>query len=411
MSRVSCVPVAGVGCEGFGCLGVHAGSLSDRPAVSSTRPDLVGVSGRAQRAREAEQQPLPPASTARDHVTSPSPGSRSARLAVPQPSGCDRHEAAAAHRVTSRGVPAVPDWLGSPAPRAPTVARGLSSSPGRSRDGQPRSTTSASLASTTASGSRKCGWLAPTVNRSASCASRTRCVWPPRPTSTSSRWPRWPSLRSPSSWTSASSSTKPPSRRGKPARTRSTRSSRRSSSARRSTRTTTAPRRATSSGSSRRGDKVKVTIMFRGREQSRPELGFRLLQRLAEDIVELGFVESAPKQDGRNMIMVLGPTKKKAEAKAEQRRARSARPARAARAHARREQRDAARGRRRRPRPTSSPRPHAQAAAARPRPPPPPSRPAGSDPPERAQPRGTDRPRAPTDAATNTKEIGRPCRR
>ena len=42
------------------------------------------------------------------------------------------------------------------------------------------------------------------------------------------------------------------------------------------------------------GDKVKVTIMFRGREQSRPELGFRLLQRLAEDIIELGYVESQP---------------------------------------------------------------------------------------------------------------------
>ena len=70
------------------------------------------------------------------------------------------------------------------------------------------------------------------------------------------------------------------------------------------------------------GDKVKVTIMFRGREQSRPELGFRLLQRLAEDIGELGFVESTPKQDGRNMIMVIGPTRKKAEAKAEERRRR-----------------------------------------------------------------------------------------
>jgi len=70
------------------------------------------------------------------------------------------------------------------------------------------------------------------------------------------------------------------------------------------------------------GDKVKVTIMFRGREQSRPELGYRLLQRLAADIGDLGFVESTPKQDGRNMIMVIGPTKKKAEAKAEQRRRR-----------------------------------------------------------------------------------------
>lgn len=63
------------------------------------------------------------------------------------------------------------------------------------------------------------------------------------------------------------------------------------------------------------GDKVKVTIMFRGREQSRPELGFRLLQRLAADVAELGFVESAPKQDGRNMIMVLAPHKQPAKAK------------------------------------------------------------------------------------------------
>ncbi|HEY3754441.1 MAG TPA: translation initiation factor IF-3, partial [Pseudonocardiaceae bacterium] len=57
------------------------------------------------------------------------------------------------------------------------------------------------------------------------------------------------------------------------------------------------------------GNKVKVTIMFRGREQSRPELGFRLLQRLADDVAELGFVEASPKQDGRNMIMVLAPHK------------------------------------------------------------------------------------------------------
>jgi translation initiation factor IF-3 len=55
------------------------------------------------------------------------------------------------------------------------------------------------------------------------------------------------------------------------------------------------------------GDKVKVTIMFRGREQSRPELGFRLLRKLSEEVAELGFVEAAPKQDGRNMIMVLAP--------------------------------------------------------------------------------------------------------
>jgi len=55
------------------------------------------------------------------------------------------------------------------------------------------------------------------------------------------------------------------------------------------------------------GDKVKVTIMFRGREQSRPELGFRLLRKLSEEVAELGFVEAAPKQDGRNTIMVIAP--------------------------------------------------------------------------------------------------------
>ncbi|WP_245993398.1 translation initiation factor IF-3 [Xylanimonas allomyrinae] len=68
------------------------------------------------------------------------------------------------------------------------------------------------------------------------------------------------------------------------------------------------------------GDKVKVMIMFRGREQSRPEMGVRLLTRLAEEVADLGNVESMPKQDGRNMTMVLGPLKKKADAKAEQRR-------------------------------------------------------------------------------------------
>jgi translation initiation factor IF-3 len=68
----------------------------------------------------------------------------------------------------------------------------------------------------------------------------------------------------------------------------------------------------------KQGDKVKVMIMFRGREQSRPEMGYRLLQRMAADVAELGYIESNPKQDGRNMIMVIGPHKKKAEAKAQQ---------------------------------------------------------------------------------------------
>ena len=72
------------------------------------------------------------------------------------------------------------------------------------------------------------------------------------------------------------------------------------------------------------GDKVKITMKFRGREQTRPEMGFKLLQRLAEDVAEHGFVEFAPKQEGRNMTMVLGPTKKKTEAVAEQKAARAA---------------------------------------------------------------------------------------
>jgi len=55
--------------------------------------------------------------------------------------------------------------------------------------------------------------------------------------------------------------------------------------------------------------KVKVTIMFRGRETTHPERGRDLLMRLAEDVGELGMIEQQPILDGRNMTMVLGPTK------------------------------------------------------------------------------------------------------
>ena len=65
------------------------------------------------------------------------------------------------------------------------------------------------------------------------------------------------------------------------------------------------------------GDKVKVIVMFRGREQSRPEMGIKLLQKLAEEVHEFGIIESSPSIDGRNMVMVIGPTKNKADAKAE----------------------------------------------------------------------------------------------
>lgn len=61
--------------------------------------------------------------------------------------------------------------------------------------------------------------------------------------------------------------------------------------------------------------KVKVTIMFRGREVSHPERGEMLLNRLAEDVADLGIVEQRPQQDGRNMTMLLGPVKQKPDPK------------------------------------------------------------------------------------------------
>jgi translation initiation factor IF-3 len=122
----------------------------------------------------------------------------------------------------------------------------------------------------------------------------------------------------------------------------------------------------------RQGDKVKVTIMFRGREQSRPDLGYRLLQRLAGDVEELGFVESQPKQDGRNMIMVIGPHKRKPDGKAE----RPAAPSRAERPAPSRAERPAP-SRAERPAPSRAERPAAPAAAAAPRPAPRASAPSG----------------------------------
>src|SRR3954466_4215560 len=69
------------------------------------------------------------------------------------------------------------------------------------------------------------------------------------------------------------------------------------------------------------GDKVKITVMFRGREQSRPEMGYKLLQRLAGDVADLGVVESNPKQDGRNMVMVIAPHRNQAATDAGRRQA------------------------------------------------------------------------------------------
>jgi translation initiation factor IF-3 len=58
------------------------------------------------------------------------------------------------------------------------------------------------------------------------------------------------------------------------------------------------------------GSKVKLTIMFRGREMAHPELGRRILERVADRVADLAIVEAAPRQDGRNMTMVLNPTRK-----------------------------------------------------------------------------------------------------
>ena len=87
----------------------------------------------------------------------------------------------------------------------------------------------------------------------------------------------------------------------------------------------------------RHGDKVKVTIMFRGREQAHPERGRALLERLFEDIAELATIESAPQQEGRNMHMMLGPTRQaiaKDDARARLRLKRRPRPCRGPRRRA-----------------------------------------------------------------------------
>jgi len=63
------------------------------------------------------------------------------------------------------------------------------------------------------------------------------------------------------------------------------------------------------------GDKVKVTVQFRGREQTRPEMGYKMLMKLAEELAEVAVVEFAPKKEGRSMTMVLGPVAKKGASK------------------------------------------------------------------------------------------------
>jgi len=59
------------------------------------------------------------------------------------------------------------------------------------------------------------------------------------------------------------------------------------------------------------GDRGKITIRFRGREMAHQELGMKLMQRIEEDVAELGQVEQRPKMEGRQMTMVIAPRKKK----------------------------------------------------------------------------------------------------
>lgn len=59
------------------------------------------------------------------------------------------------------------------------------------------------------------------------------------------------------------------------------------------------------------GDKAKITIRFRGREMAHQEFGMRMLERVKEDLSELGQVEQMPKLEGRQMVMVMAPKKKK----------------------------------------------------------------------------------------------------
>lgn len=59
------------------------------------------------------------------------------------------------------------------------------------------------------------------------------------------------------------------------------------------------------------GDKAKVTLRYRGREMAHQDLGMQLLKRVEEDLIELGTVEQRPKMEGRQLIMVIAPKKKK----------------------------------------------------------------------------------------------------
>ena len=121
----------------------------------------------------------------------------------------------------------------------------------------------------------------------------------------------------------------------------------------------------------RHKDKVKITIMFRGREVTHPERGRMILDRLAEELQELAIIEQRPNLDGRNMTMMLGPSRAVLAGTLDEEQGRGRR--RAGRRRGSRDDRRRRRRRRRRPTPTPSaeapaatrpPRPRADAAAA-----------------------------------------------
>ncbi len=103
------------------------------------------------------------------------------------------------------------------------------------------------------------------------------------------------------------------------------------------------------------GNKVKVTIMFRGREMAHTELGRKILDRLVGDLGETIVVESMPKQEGRNMIMVISPNKRYLEAQAKAQRAEEGSPTRSRHRRGDRDHRRRWSKRSRSPRPSRSP--------------------------------------------------------
>ena len=134
------------------------------------------------------------------------------------------------------------------------------------------------------------------------CASRRNAIW---------IWSRSRPRRARrynASWTTPSTSTSRRRRSSRRASTSSRSRCARSSFVRRSPSTTTTPRSTMSSASSHK-DKVKVTMMFRGREVTHPERGTAILDRLAEELREFGVVEQRPMQEGRNMTMMMAPSK------------------------------------------------------------------------------------------------------